>query len=495
MEQIKVTVKWNVNTYEDVDLVLSAPLSEFRERLSSLTGVPASKQKLMSQRGILRDGVDLRKVGLKPGSKIVLVGTAEGGELKAPSEKTIFFEDLTSDERAKILKEKQMAPLPVGLENLGNTCYLNSIIHMLRSIPSFLEILRSSDLSDKSNSTSGKFLISFRQLMDKMDGSIDRVIPGECVDLFRRQFPQYSTTTGGSFSMYQQQDAEEVLGSLLTLFRSELKGKDSDKQTMGDIFRFKMRTTFKNTELETDKEIKMEENYKLMCHMGTQLSPVDFLTQGIKLSLDEKVEKKSSETGTDSVYQKISEIDSLPPYLLVQLVRFEWKKSSEIARTEATRAKVCRKIEFPQSLDLYEFCSEELKKILDIGRDLSEKKKNRELETQVNDDHDHDNDNDDDNDIGMDMELFTDCPTGVFELECIVTHQGRTADSGHYVAWRYCPDDREYMIKFDDDKVTRIKAKDADLSGGRSDYHIAVMLLYKRTVIKASEEDVAALFR
>lgn len=488
MEQIKVTVKWNVKTFEDVDLVLSAPLSEFRERLSNLTGVPASKQKLMSQRGVLRDGMDLNKLGLKPGSKIVLVGTAEGGELKAPSEKTIFFEDLNSDERAKILQEKQLMPLPVGLENLGNTCYLNSIIHMLRSIPSFLQILRDSNfnLSERTGSNSGssttiKFLNSFKQLMDKMDGSVEKVVPGECVDLFRLQFPQYSTTTGGAFAMYQQQDAEEVLGSLLTLFRNELNGKDADDQTIGDIFRFRMKTKFKNTALETDEEVKMEENYKLMCHMGTQLSPVDFLTQGIKLSLDEKVEKKSSETGVDSIYQKTSEIDSLPPYLLVQLVRFEWKKSSEIARTEATRAKVCRKIEFSQNLDLYEFCSEDLKKILNIGRDLSEKIKNKAIEKPDQDEQ------------KTETELYTDCPTGVYELECIVTHQGRTADSGHYVAWRYCPDDREYIIKFDDDKVSRIKAKDTDLSGGRSDYHIAVMLLYKKTVIKASEDEMATL--
>lgn len=478
MDKIKVTVKWNVKTFEDVDIVLSAPVSEFKQRLSDLTGVPASKQKLMSQRGILRDGMDLNKVGLKPGSKIILVGTAEGGELKVPSEKTIFFEDLTSDERAKILQENKIAPLPVGLENLGNTCYLNSIIHMLRSIPSFLNILKNSDLPENPGSTSIKFLRSFRQLMDKMDGSVEKVVPEDCVSLFRRQFPQYSTVTGGQFSMYQQQDAEEVLGSLLSLFRTELNGKDSDGQTLKDIFRFKMKTRFKNTSSEEDEEIKIEESHKIMCHMGTQLKPVDFLIQGIKLSLDEKVEKKSSETGVDSIYQKISEIDSLPSYLLVHLVRFEWKRSSEIARTEATRAKVCRKIEFPQNLDLYELCSEDLKKILNIGRSISEKKRNEAVEKS------------DKQEQSPEDELYTDCPTGEYDLECIVTHQGRTADSGHYVAWRYCPDDREYIIKFDDDKVTRIKAKDADLSGGRSDYHIAVMLLYKRKMIKASEEEM-----
>ncbi|KAF7457439.1 Ubiquitin carboxyl-terminal hydrolase family protein [Cryptosporidium felis] len=438
----------------------------------------------MSQRGVLRDGMDLNKLGLRSGAKIVLVGTPEGGELKVPTEKTIFFEDLTSDERAKILQEKQIDPLPVGLENLGNTCYLNSIIHMLRSIPSFLQILRRSQLNSTNRNelaptNSIKFINSFRELMDKMDGSIESVSPVECVGFFRRQFPQYNTTSGvGPLAIYQQQDAEEVLGSLLTLFKSELNGKDDEDQTIGDIFRFRMRTKFKNTAVECDEEVKMEEHYKLLCHMGTQLDPVDFLTQGIKVSMDETVEKKSPDTGVDSIYKKTSEIDSLPPYLLVHLVRFEWKKSSEIARTEATRAKVCRKIEFSKNLDIYEFCSEELRKILNIGRDLSEKMKNQPKECKEQ---------------NIDSGLFTDFPTGEYELECIITHQGRTADSGHYVAWRYSESDREYIIKFDDEKVSKMKAKDTDLSGGRSDYHIAVILLYKKKIIKASEEEMNTL--
>ncbi|KAH8740508.1 Ub6p like ubiquitin at N-terminus and ubiquitin C terminal hydrolase at the C-terminus [Cryptosporidium ryanae] len=488
MDKIKVTVKWNNSVYDDIDIDLSAPIYEFREKLTELTGVLPGKQKLMSQRGVLRDGIDLRKLGLKPGSKIVLVGTAESGHLKNPAEKTVFIEDLTSAERAKILNEKKIDPLPVGLENLGNTCYLNSIIHFLRSIPSFSQILKRSEIGATSSSdgrTDVRFLNSFRQLMNKMDGSIEAVTPGECVDLFRHQFPQYSVISGGQLGTYQQQDAEEVLGSLITLFKNGLDGKDDEKNSFGDIFRFRMRTKFTNIETEKEEEVKNEENFKLMCHMGTQLSPVDYLTQGIKLSLDEVVEKKSSETGLDSKYRKVSEIDSLPPFLLVHLVRFEWKKSSEIARTEATRAKVCRKIEFSQNLDLYEFCSDDLKKILNIGRDIIELKRKCELnEIESN------NQSETKNDESL---TYTDCPTGVYELECIITHQGRTADSGHYVAWRYCPDNREYIFKFDDEKVSKLKVKDVDLSGGRSDYHIAVMLLYRGKVVKASDEEMASL--
>merc|ERR1719311_1622927 len=72
------------------------------------------------------DDLDAKIAKLKPGAKITLMGTAEGGELKKPAEKVVFEEDLTPEERAKILKEKKVEILPAGIKNLGNTCYMNS---------------------------------------------------------------------------------------------------------------------------------------------------------------------------------------------------------------------------------------------------------------------------------------------------------------------------------------------------------------------------------
>lgn len=41
--------------------------------------------------------------------------------------------------------------------------------------------------------------------------------------------------------------------------------------------------------------------------------------------------------------------------------------------------------------------------------------------------------------------------TGRYELTAVLTHKGRSADSGHYVAWVKQPDGK--WIQFDDDKV------------------------------------------
>lgn len=57
-----------------------------------------------------------------------MMGTAEDKALQAPVEKVVFLEDLTPEERAKVLKEKTGEVLPAGLTNLGNTCYMNSTV-------------------------------------------------------------------------------------------------------------------------------------------------------------------------------------------------------------------------------------------------------------------------------------------------------------------------------------------------------------------------------
>lgn len=51
--------------------------------------------------------------------------------------------------------------------------------------------------------------------------------------------------------------------------------------------------------------------------------------------------------------------------MIVQLVRFFWKKGSEVAGTEATRAKILRNVAFPKTLDVFDFCTDELKKTLE----------------------------------------------------------------------------------------------------------------------------------
>lgn len=59
-------------------------------------------------------------------------------------------------------------------------------------------------------------------------------------------------------------------------------------------------------------------------------------------------------------------------------MRFYWKAESQIGGTKAGKAKILRSVAFPKVLDAYKFCSDELKKGLDFGRQLETKVREEE---------------------------------------------------------------------------------------------------------------------
>lgn len=55
--------------------------------------------------------------------------------------------------------------------------------------------------------------------------------------------------------------------------------------------------------------------------------------------------------------------------------------------------------------------------------------------------------------------------SGIYELQGVITHKGRSSSSGHYVAWVRTKGDN--WTKFDDDDVSPVKTEDIlKLSGG-----------------------------
>ena len=169
-------------------------------------------------------------------------------------------------------------------------------------------------------------------------------------------------------------------------------------------------------------------------------------------------------------------MNNLPPYLVVNLVRFFWKKESETAGTKAGKAKILRNVSFPMVLDVYDLCSDSLKEKLKVGRNF---------ETRLREDYDSKMLSGKTEDVKMEDDKPTsDAPmeeskeeskeekidtsapkkkektkvssikdeivyrehgTGVdngkYQLMGVVTHQGRTADGGHYIGWIHSSED------------------------------------------------------
>lgn len=66
--------------------------------------------------------------------------------------------------------------------------------------------------------------------------------------------------------------------------------------------------------------------------------------------------------------------------------------------------------------------------------------------------------------------------SGFYTLQAVLTHQGRTSSSGHYVGWvRHKGDD---WFKFDDDTVSPVTSEEILRLSGGGDWHVAYLLLY-----------------
>ena len=96
-------------------------------------------------------------------------------------------------------------------------------------------------------------------------------------------------------------------------------------------------------------------------------------------SLDQKIEKFSPTLNRQAMYTQKSRLSRIPTNLTVHMVRFAWKR--EIGK----KAKIMRRVAFPQELDVLDLCTEELRKKLqpvnkrlqELERDRSERRKVR----------------------------------------------------------------------------------------------------------------------
>jgi ubiquitin carboxyl-terminal hydrolase 14 len=66
---------------------------------------------------------------------------------------------------------------------------------------------------------------------------------------------------------------------------------------------------------------------------------------------------------------------------------------------------------------------------------------------------------------------------GLYELFAIVTHQGRSADSGHYIGWVRSSGDK--WLCYDDDDVSECTTDDVLRLRGGGDWPMAYLTFYR----------------
>uniref|UniRef100_A0A4W5QNY5 Ubiquitin carboxyl-terminal hydrolase n=1 Tax=Hucho hucho TaxID=62062 RepID=A0A4W5QNY5_9TELE len=427
MTVFTVNVKWGKEKFDAIELNTEEPPMVFKAQLFALTGVQPERQKVMVKGGTLKDD--------------------DWGNIK--------------------LKNMEM---PCGLTNLGNTCYMNATVQCLRSVPELKGALRryaGALGSSGANASSQYITAALRDLYETMDETSSSIPPIILLQFLHMAFPQFAEK--GDQGQYLQQDANECWLQMMRVLQQKLEPQDPDapmetdtesgaaavaakKNFIDQYFGVEYETTMKCTESEDEEPAKGKESQlQLSCFINQE---VKYLATGLRLRLQEEITKLSPSLQRNALYIKSSKVSRLPAYLTIQMVRFFYKEK------ESVNAKVLKVVRVAY---IFSLC------IKQVEKKVEDKPKEVKYEPFSFDD-----------DLGSNN-------SGYYDLQAVLTHQGRSSSSGHYVGWVKRKEDE--WVKFDDDKVSVVSPEDILRLSGGGDWHIAYVLLYGPRRLEILEEE------
>ncbi|XP_053485933.1 ubiquitin carboxyl-terminal hydrolase 14 isoform X2 [Ictalurus furcatus] len=488
---LKVNVKWGKEKFEEVELNTEEPPMVFKAQLFALTGVQPDRQKVMVKGGTLKDE-EWGNIKIKSGMTFLMMGSADALP-EEPSVRPMFVEDMTEEQLASAME------LPCGLTNLGNTCYMNATVQCLRSVPELRTSLKKYSgalRSSGAGAPSQYITAALRDLYESMDKTSSSIPPIILLQFLHMAFPQFAEK--GDQGQYLQQDANECWVQLMRVLQQKLEPQEPEtpmetgdvdggaaassakKNFIDQFFGLEFDTTMKCTESEDEEPTKgTESQLQLSCFINQE---VKYLATGLRLRLQEELTKFSPRLQRDALYSKTSKISRLPAYLTVQMVRFFYKEK------ESVNAKVLKDVKFPLMLDVYELCTAELQeKMVSVRskfKDMEDKKLekqqqkiNKTVEAPKEVKYE---------DFSFPDDLGSN-NSGYYDLQAVLTHQGRSSSSGHYLAWVKRKEDE--WVKFDDDKVSVVTPEDILKLSGGGDWHIAYVLVYGPRRLEVMEEE------
>ncbi|PQM34854.1 ubiquitin carboxyl-terminal hydrolase 6 isoform X2 [Prunus yedoensis var. nudiflora] len=298
-------------------------------------------------------------------------------------------------------------------------------VQCLHSVPELKSALIKYSHSGRSNDvdqTSHMLTIATRDLFGELDKSVKAVAPMQFWMVLRKKYPQFGQLHNNTF---MQQDAEECWTQLLYTLSQSLRssGSSESPDTVKALFGVELVSRVHCVE-SGEESSETESVYSLKCHISHE---VNHLHEGLKHALKSELEKNSPSLGRSAIYLKESRINGLPRYLTIQFVRFFWKRESN------QKAKILRKVDYPLQLDIFDLCSDDLRKRLEAPRRTLRDEEGKKLGLKSNEKSSGSKDNDikmsdvegSSNGSGEASNPTPDegAMTGIYDLVAVLTHR------------------------------------------------------------------------
>lgn len=247
---------------------------------------------------------------------------------------------------------------------------------------------------------------------------------------------------------------------------------------VNQLMSLELAVQYTNDENPEEVKNKVENEMMLPCFIDKKLG---HLTAGLQRGMEGQMVMQSQTLTNgegqprDATFTKETKVQRLPGYLAIQFNRFMMKNGNNDG--ERVQCKIGKAMKFSLELDMIAFCTPELTKKLAAQRNCFEQARDEEIERGQ------------DGGSGLikpeDQEFmdysFPEDPgsnnSGYYELLGVVTHEGRTANSGHYVAWSKV--EGKNWACFDDAKVTQHdEERVIKLGDAGADSAVAYMCIY-----------------